>query len=147
MAGVSDADLQALLLVEVNGQSDSDLANSLATLWGLYAEKALMAPRLQYLYVKRHALDFRIGELSAQVDLLLGTDRIVQEQEVQHLQQMRGDVEAEIKVVEARARANRAPAIGVITKREPSVVPPDAPDPSDSLYRGDALKRDAILRE
>lgn len=147
MGGVSDADLAQLILVEVNGQGDSDLANNVATLWALYAEKALVAPRLQYLYAKRHALDFRIGRLSAQVDLLLGTDKIVQEQEVQHLRQMRADVEAEIKVVETRARANRTPTVGKITAREPQPPWPDAPDPSDSLYRGDARKPDAILRE
>jgi hypothetical protein len=141
MAGsVTDAELQQLILKEIRCDRDPETQNAIGLFWELYAEKALVAPRLQYLYAKRHALDFRIGRLSDQVDMLLGTDRIEQQQEIDHLQAVRLTVQQEIGKIEGRARSIRVPAVGLIKARNSEPVPSDEPDPSNSVYRGDPRK-------
>jgi hypothetical protein len=125
------------------------IASNISTIWATYADKALIAPRLQELYTRRRALDMLIGTiLRHQVDVTQGdpTLAVRQNQRVVAAQQQRKDVQTEIDKVESLALAARGGAVAPITQQEP-VTPQDAvnreyqqnpwfPDAGNQRYSG-----------
>jgi hypothetical protein len=124
------------------------VASNISTLWALRSDKALIAPRLQELYVQRDALDLIIPILRHQVDIVQGDPQlsVKQGQRVAAAQQQRIETQNEITLLEDRAQKVRGGAVGQITQREP-VSPQDAveeywrqnpwwPDASSSRYSG-----------
>lgn len=105
------------------------VASNISTLWAIRADKALIAPRLQELYVQRDALDLIIPLLRHQVDIVQGDPSLSvrQAQRVAAAQQQRLATQEEITLLEQRAQQARGGAVGQITQREP-VSPQDAVD-------------------
>lgn len=124
------------------------VASNISTLWAIRADKALIAPRLQELYVQRDALDLIIPILRHQVDIVQGDPSLSvrQAQRVAAAQQQRIATQEEITLLEERAQKARSGAVGPISQREP-ISPQDAieeawrtnpwfPDPSSQRYSG-----------
>jgi hypothetical protein len=134
--------LEGLLLAEITYPEGSPVPGLVNALFELYSDLAATAPRLMYLYARRHALDMTIG--GAWQDVSWEETGIAESdgQGVDHLLRMRADAHADIQRIEAQARANRAPAVGVITAATPA-GPPAAgvADPNAAAYRGDPLMR------
>lgn len=103
------------------------VASNISTLWALRADKALIAPRLQELYVQRDAIDLIIGLLRHQIDVTQGDSTLAvrQNQRVAEAELQRKAVQDEITLVEQRAEKARSGAVAPITQREP-VSPQDA---------------------
>jgi hypothetical protein len=140
---LSAADYQAQVTSQLS-LSDT-LAAEVPTVWDLYADKALIVgggPRLQYLYAKRHFLDVLLGAAATDTDYEEGVTRYSLSQVSKQLAQMRAMVEAEIRLIESRACGNQAPQVAQLTTMTPNPAPPaGVPDPNDSRYKGDPLKR------
>lgn len=150
---VTDQQIQSLIILEVGevwqppttpgGPQTALLASNIATVWASYADKALIAPRLQELYTKRRCIDIVLATLRDQVDFSVFEDlNSKQGQRFDHLNKMRADCQAEIVIVEQRAQKGRAPAVGPLTNTEPETPPTSLPvttvvDGNDPRYRGD----------
>lgn len=113
----------------------------LPSLWNLWADKATVYPRLQYLYTKRQAIEVLEGQLRNAVQFSLGPLSQSDGQKFDHLKEMWGQVDGEIKELEARASANRGAAIGVLSQTAPVMpgqvaMPSLLPDANSERYRG-----------
>lgn len=141
---VTDADIQALIILEVGDEATAAapggiLAANIATIWASYADKAQIAPRLQELYGKRRCIDLVLGVVRGQVDFEIFQDhRRNQSQKAKALEAMRADCQAEIAVIEKKARTKRPGVAGLITTVTP-LSPPStsSPNANDPRYKGD----------
>lgn len=131
---------QKLILEELNQTAASALAPMIKTIWNLYAAQAVIAPELQYQYARRHCIVYLLGQTAANVDVTLGSDRILQSQQHAMLLSMKELADAEIARILARARAERAAASGAITATAPEPVLPGGANPADTAYTGDPQK-------
>lgn len=140
---VSDAQIQSLLILEVGDEVTSAfpggmLATNIAMAWASYADKALIAPRLQELYTKRRCIDLVLGVVRGQVTYQIANDHTFNgSDKAKTLLNLRQECQTEIAAIEARARGNRGGASGMLTATAP-VSPPDnqPPDANDSRYSG-----------
>ena len=141
---LDDQSAQAKVLAEVGDQNGAAEA-ILPILWDAYADKALTAPRLQELYVKRSVIDVVRAQLRNQVDVAgMGTElQAKKSQRIATLVQMRTETQAEIARLERRLMATRY-ATATITATTPEVppwapnapVPPCYPDANAENWRG-----------
>ena len=145
-----DASILRVITSEIGDTDNSLLASVLPILWTSFADKALIAPRLQEHYTRRSAIDVVIATLRQTADVSQGTDLSEkQSQWVKNLQDMRLSIQTEILVVEHRARALRSPATGQLFTVSPSVpfdvvgvlpgnvVWASVSNPADPYFRGD----------
>lgn len=148
-------DWQSLLLLEVGASLEGDdaidkilndkVTPNLPTIWAMWQDKALVFPRLQYLYVKRHCLQIIMGQLRDFVDTSLGTNLLLKQSSyMNNLHMMHDMVSQDIANTELMARRGRPSVIGELLKTSPS-EPANGPDPSNPVYRGDALVRPNIV--
>lgn len=137
----SDADIQALIILEVGDEVTAAwptgvLFTNIATMWDSFADKALVAPRLQELYTKRRAIDAVLGIVRGQVTFNIANDHSRnQSDKAKTLLSMRQEAQAEIVRLEAQARSNRGGVAGVITTVAP-ITPTNPPDANDPAYQG-----------
>lgn len=146
---VTVAEVQDLILLEVGDIDPTSgdpgigvLRLHINALWDRYSDKALIAPRLQELYVKRAALELVLAVLSARVDFTEGPTglSVKQSQQVADRRAQLAAVQAEIARVERQALTTRGPAVGALTTTAPVTppVPPPGPllDANDPGYGG-----------
>lgn len=112
-----------------------------ATVWDFYQDKARLAPRLQYLYAKRHCAEMILKRVwqnvtwsEAGVSESLG-------QQFANTKLLYDAINAELLLLEKRIAANRGGAMGVIAKTAPIEPGPLQPDGNARIYRGDPLNR------
>lgn len=157
---ITAADVQRMIVLEVGDLDPATgdppvaggagmIASNISTIWATYADKALLAPRLQELYTKRRALEMLMGTiLRHQVAVSQGdpTLSVRQDQRFLGAQKQYDNVQAEIDKVENMVAKTRGGAVGPITQQEP-VTPQDArdrlnqqdllyPDPGAPWYSG-----------
>lgn len=137
----SDADIQALIILEVGDEITTAwpsgvLTANIAAMWASFADKALIAPRLQELYTKRRAIDTVLGIVRSQVTFNIANDHSRnQSDKAKTLLSMRGEVQADITAVEKQARSARGGVAGVITTVAP-ITPAFPPDANNPTYQG-----------
>ena len=95
---------------------EQSVASALPGIWTGWADKAAIAPILQYLYTKRSAIDILLGGAWVQVDATDQELGVNLSQQTTHLTAMRAQVEDEIVRDERHAQANRQPVTGPILK-------------------------------
>lgn len=146
MSGLSPSQWQSLIIGQIGAQQNTDVAAMMSALWDQYAPYAgIAAGRLQALYVKRECIDLMLGGVWEDVDSAIPGDMASKEdQKTAHLRAMRVETEAQITLLEARARGARATAVGQLAATAPApYVPPDPsslglPDPNDPQLAGTA---------
>lgn len=137
----SDTDIQALIILEVGDEVTTAwpsgvLTANIVAMWESYADKALIAPRLQELYTKRRAIDAVLGIVRNQVTFNIANDHSRnQSDKAKTLLSMRGEVQADIKQIETQARSGRPGVAGQITTTAP-ITPTYPPDANDPAYQG-----------
>jgi hypothetical protein len=143
---------QQLILLEVGaGLEGEDPAErqlldkvtpNINTIWACHADKAYVAPKLQYLYTKRHCIEIIMGQLRDLVQSNVGGYNSQQQQKLANLKILRDNTQQEIVEEEKRAQSARPPAIGYLTQQAPrQPIPLGAqPDPGDPAYRGDPYR-------
>jgi hypothetical protein len=144
---VTAADLQNAIVSSVGDTDSGFLAASIAAIWALYADKAQSGPRLQFLYAKREAIDWLLGqpEYANAVDVLTqGGLSVKQSQKVATLQAKREETQKEIVRLELSLRGTRTGAITTLDAVTPQAPPAglpvpvsSVPDANDSRFRGD----------
>jgi hypothetical protein len=144
MATTAD-NFKNLILVKVGEPlSGGPVSSVIDTLWTMYADKALIAPRLQYLYVLAEAFDVKIGSIADGAFTPVG---IVQhkalDDKVTAWQKQKTATLLDIVKLERAYNQVRTPVTGTLTTTAP-ISPADdprtvgAPDANDRPYRGDA---------
>lgn len=126
--------LKQLILIRV-GENDPNgtIAGSLDVLWDMHADKALIAPRLQFLYTLAEVMDIKVA-------VATGT---ASSQEVQAWMKQRDSALEQAHIIEKQYSYVRATVSGTLTTTAP-ISPADDPrtvgalDANDRLYRGDA---------
>lgn len=139
---ISAAQLQALIIKEVGDTDTGPVGTDISTLWDLYHEMALIAPRLQYLYTKRHAIDIMMGQLREVTTFENDRVKIYNWEQQKTLQYMREQTQSEIDDRESKASKIRTPQVGqleTVTPISPNDDPATSfmPDASNRKYRGD----------
>jgi len=126
---VTAAQIQALVILRVGDAPDGVLASNIAAIWGSYADKASVYPRLQELYTQRACVEIVTARIRAQVDFSTGGDISIRaSQQFTALLAMRKELDAQLTELETRARGNRVGVIGQITAVAPE-SPPTGPEP------------------
>ncbi len=152
MSVVNAAQWQQFILLEVGAGLDStdpisakvqDIVTPIIqVLWAAWAEKALIFPRLQYLYCKRHCLEIMAGQMRILVPVTVQGLNLQQDKRLTNVQTLMKDVQGQIDTVEKQAAASRPPALGYLTQKNAIMPRPLQPDPNSRAYRGDALVDD-----
>src|SRR5690349_21121226 len=100
--------------------SGGPVSDSIAVIWGMYADKALLAPRLQYLYTKAKALDIKLGAIA---DGAYNPVGVVQskalDDKAAFWSKERDKVQAEALALETRYARLRAVVSGTLTTTAP----------------------------
>lgn len=125
----------------VDKQIIDQVTPNIGLIWAAWADKALVYPRLQYLYTKRQCLDIIEGQLRDLVSTQIGSFNVNGQQRLQNLQAIHKRVDEEIEKLEEQARASRGPVKGDLEQTAPSMADPGKPDPNNPVYRGDAIVR------
>jgi hypothetical protein len=99
------------------------LSTLIAGIWGEYADKAYVAPRLQELYTERDLFDRMITLIQDRFDFSDSDASFKRSQRVQTLVDRRDVVQGKIDALLAMVAANRAPAVGAITATAPMGPP------------------------
>lgn len=120
---VSDVQLQNQIIKDIGDTDAGDLAADIGAIWALYADKAQIAPRLQFLYAKREAVQEVMGSIRKNVDFTTPTLSVKLSQETDRLQDIYDRVQSEIEVVETRARANRPAVAALLVTTAPESPP------------------------
>lgn len=136
---LSDSDLKGMILEEMGQFNNPFLALTIETvLWPLYEEKSFIAPRLQYLYVKRHAMDW----LRSQHNPSPGQQATLEEDpQVTLRAKLRNEAHDEIEKVERKSAASRLAVVGQSNVTSPLENERHEGNPNDRYYRGDPLRR------
>jgi len=130
---VTATQIQALVILRVGDAPDGVLASNIAAIWGSYADKASVYPRLQELYTQRECVEIVTARIRAQVDFSTGGDISIRaSQQFTALLAMRQELDAQIVKLETQARGVRTPVIGAITTVAPE-SPPTGPEPFGPL--------------
>lgn len=82
----------------------------LDTYWEMHARYDLVYPGLRYLYVKRHCVNVLLGQVRDLTQVSVGSASVPQNQLGEALNKLYGNVTAEIKDMEERAKGSRPPA-------------------------------------
>ena len=148
---LTPADWQRLILLEVGAGLDGDdpveeaildkVTPNIDLLWNAWADKALVYPRLQYLYCKRHCIQIIEGQLRDLVQTTIGGFSTQQQQKLTNLQNIQKRIDEEIKDLEAKAQANRPIILAELTQTSARLPSTGEVDPNNPVYRGDALVR------
>jgi hypothetical protein len=139
MPGVED--WKAVLLREVgaglDGMPDDALSAVLDKVspyidvyWEMNSRYAVVYPGLQYLYTKKQCLEILMGQVRDLTQINIGALGVSQQQLLDNLGKLYGNVVNSIKDAEEKARGSRAPAIGSINN-------PVVMDPRGRIYRTD----------
>lgn len=124
---------------EIDRLINDKVTPNLPTIWAMWADKALIFPRLQYLYAKRQCIEILMGQLRDYTDASLGTNlNLRQGAYFGNLTMLHQQVEIQIAALERQALAGRNPVIGELLQKSPN-QPTMPPDPANPAYRGDAL--------
>jgi hypothetical protein len=145
------ADWQRIILLEVGAGLDGDdpveeaildkVTPNIDLFWNAWADKALVYPRLQYLYCKRQCLQIIEGQLRDLVQVNIGGLSTQQQQKLSNLLNMQKRVDEEIKDLELKAQAARPVVVIPLTQTNPRLPDVGQIDPNNPAYRGDALIR------
>ncbi len=141
MPPISQVDAFTLLLQEISYPDVSPVPHLLQVVWGLYAEKAIIAPNLQYWYTKRHVLDMVMSGVWQDVTVKEADEENHQSDKSLNLKRIRDNIQAEIDKLEAIARGGRAPVVAQLTTTAPIMPCAGQPNPNSRVYRGDPLRR------
>jgi len=146
MSGVTTAQVQALIIAEVQDTPTGLLAALMPTIWASYADKAQVAPRLQELYAKRRAIDLVLGSVRTAVNRAASGISKHDHQQIDTLLAMRKVADADIVELEKQIRGRRGPALTPLTnvaiETPPQPGDPLAPiDANDPRYGGDPYRR------
>lgn len=136
---------QNLILMEIGEPlAGGPVSESIAVIWGMFADKALLAPRLQYLYVKAKAIEVKLGAIADGAYTPVG---IVQnkalDDKAAFWSKERDKALGDALALETRYARLRAVVSGTLTTTAP-ISPDDdsrtigAPDANNREYRGDA---------
>jgi hypothetical protein len=117
------------------------LTPNIDKLWNAWADKALVFPRLQYLYCKRQCLIVLVGQLRDLVQVSIGGFSSGQQQKLANLNEIIKRTDEEIKDLEAKAQASRPVVVAPMTNTSPRMPDVGQVDPNNPVYRGDALVR------
>jgi hypothetical protein len=138
---LSTAQLQQKIRREVGLPDNEELKLQVEEAWEQYEDRGLLGRSLRYLYAKRDALNWILGQnwkLFNWVDqgvVQSDSDRF------KHLTEMLDRLEEELVRIETSGRNNRVIAVGTITAQNPLDNPYGLPDPNSRIYRGDAVLR------
>lgn len=145
------ADWQNLILLEVGAGLDGNdpveqaildkVTPNIELVWNAWSDKALVYPRLQYLYAKRQCLNIIEGQLRDLVTTTIGGFSAQQGQRLQNLLNLEKRVDEEIKDLEMKAQANRPIIVAQLDATSPRQPGLGEVDPNNPMYRGDALLR------
>lgn len=141
---------QALILDEIGASlsacDEDDCAATLDPqidkLWEMYSDKSDTSLRLQYLYAKRAAIDWLLGQNRTQTNAKLGPFDSDCKTVFTNLLELRKLVSTQIEEEEdvLLEIVPGAPKVGAITQTAPHMVEAgEWPDPNDRAYRGDPL--------
>lgn len=111
-------------------------AMGVALLWDAYADKALIASRLQELYVQRDAIEMVLGVLAVRSDITTDTQTLKRSQVWDHYQKKLDATVGELVKVQTLALGQRRPAVGQITTVEPVSPPGGLISANDPRYTG-----------
>lgn len=146
-------DWHKLILLEVGAGLDGNdaverkaldkVTPNIELIWGAWAEKGMVFPRLQYLYAKKQCLDIIEGQFRDLVSVTINGLNQNQQQRLQNLQTLNKRVSDEITVLEKKAAAVRSPVISNLNQTAPSMPGLGQLDPQNPVYRGDAIVRPA----
>lgn len=140
---LSAAQYQRLIIRQCGMTDDEAFAETVALLWELHADRGeTFGTPLQFLYVKRDAIDDLLGIHVLDHDIKDDERSASRSQIPKNIREIRETVVLEIERLEKRGRAGAAPLVGEITQKTPrQVVTGTLPDPDDPFYAGDALRR------
>lgn len=117
-----------------------NLGAQVAFLWDSWSDKTAVSLRLQYLYAKRSALDWLLGQLWPLTNGALGPLNARCKDRFDNLLKLRELTEVQLAQEEKRATFHGS-VIGDIERLTPIEVEAGCPDPSDRRYRGDPVLR------
>ena len=120
--------------------TDKLLEGVLFTIWEMYADKALLHPRLRYLYAKRQVIDFWLSSVWRDVSYTEDVQEALNQQS-DHLTDMRKLVHADITQIEADVASSVGAVTGELSTKTPLAGLCGRPDPNNTIYRGDARYR------
>jgi hypothetical protein len=116
------------------------LSRQVSQIWLLYADKAKVDYRLQYLYTKRHALDWLMGGVRHLTNGSIGPLSPQLGEKLENLKTLRDAVAADIELAESIAGASRPSAVAALIATAP-IEPEGVVNGNDRAYRGDAQRR------
>jgi hypothetical protein len=139
------ASFKSLILSKVGEPlTGGPITDSINALWDMYADKALIAPRLQYFYVLAEAYELKMGAIRDGAYMPVG---VVQskalDDKVADYRKSKAEALVEITKIERGYRGVRPVVSGTLTTTAP-IGPADdprtlfAPDANDREFRGDA---------
>lgn len=142
MAHPQETGQSALLVQEFTWPDDWDKGAVVGDLLSMYNDKRSQAPRLQYLYVKRHICQLILENVWQNVTWAEGGVQETDSQQSDHIQKLYDALTAEILFLEKRIAANRGGALAAITATAPIMGTTGLlRNPNDRIYRGDPLLR------
>lgn len=151
---VTASDLQRLILAEVQDTPDARVAVLMPTIWGMFADKDAIAPRLRYLSAKRTACDVIAGYYRDRIDTGMAELSSKDSQYLSNILEIRAATQDELVQTELRARGQRVVSIAALTNLAPEVNPLLDPVPSsqyisgnDPRYQGDVYQRPFQTRD
>lgn len=142
---VTESDYRALILAELGQAADSALARQLTVLWSIAGGVSGGNDRLQYLRVKRAAIDFLLADAHTAVDAKEGDASESFGQVFEHLLKLATAVDEAIAMALKSGAGRRAPAVGQLNRTAPiqatDPAPPTYPlDANERAYRGDPYR-------
>lgn len=145
MTATTAQNFQNLILREVGDPiTGGPLTDIMATLWDMFSDKALLAPRLQYLYVLAKAFDVKIGAIQDGAYIPVGNIQIKDlSDKVPGYMKQRDTILMAAQTLERQYAKLRPPVTGTLTTTAP-ISPADdyrtvgGLDANDRAYRGDA---------
>ncbi len=148
MATPTDAQITALLVLQVGDTTSGVLAANVGTLWGLHAGAA--TPALRQLETKLGLIDLALGEARQIVSFTDADHSQAASDLAKRLLDLRGEVLQELVAARAQAGAAGGVASGQLTTVTPQVPEPYAPreplgpDPNAQRYSGSPFVPGAI---
>lgn len=109
--------------------------------WEMYEDKGRFSPRLRYLYTQREVIDYVRRRLFEHTTFTEGGVTQSDSDAFKALSDLRGDLDKDIATLEVQVRAGQSPAVAAMTTTQIGPVPAIGPNPGDSRYLGDPLKK------
>ncbi len=145
---VTDVDIKGLIILEVGDTVNQVLANNIDLIWSSFADKALIAPRLQELYTRLRAIDLVLADPTFRnaVSFSMSGDLSQQLHErTDHMRDRRKECQAEIDHIERWELQIQPPVVEQIKATEievppaldPNFPPPPVIDANSRKYHGD----------